>query len=294
LRKIERICSHIFEVSRSEGKRILDVGCGFGITSIYLAAFGALKVTGVDDKEEKISVFRKILSRLEPPLGNVEAVRQDGICLTYDDGTFDTVVARDVISHVRDPDAFLREVRRVLANGGLLYIEDGNNALDIIGRFQRRRMWKMAECGPVDGTVPYVVLGKKLITAEFPYLSAKTVDLLARKTAGLYGSQVTMAVLEYTREQRVPRKPTFAFRHPESGEYPESEFSPFELKKRLAIAGFSTAILRPYPFTGYPLLPEKGFLPNLLASAGVRVTRAFHPVSILVAPRFEILCRKRG
>jgi SAM-dependent methyltransferase len=230
---------------------------------------------------------------LEPPLGNVEAVCQDGICLAYDDGTFDTVVARDVISHVRDLDAFLREMHRVLANGGLLYIEDGNNALDTIGRFQRRRIWNMAEYGPVDGSVPYMILRRKLITAEFPYLGSKTVDLLAKQTAGLYGSQIATAVPEYPREWQLLGKPTFAFRHPESGEYPESEFSPFELKKKLAIAGFSPAILRPYPFTGYPVLPE-GILAKSASVCWSSRYQGFHPVSIPVAPRFETLCRKRS
>jgi predicted RNA methylase len=38
---------------------------------------GVHGVTGVDDNEEKISIFQMAFSRFEPPSGNIEAVRQD-------------------------------------------------------------------------------------------------------------------------------------------------------------------------------------------------------------------------
>ena len=49
------------------GKRVLDVGCGLGDNTVFLAARGA-DVTGVDLSEKSIAVARERVARLELPL----------------------------------------------------------------------------------------------------------------------------------------------------------------------------------------------------------------------------------
>jgi SAM-dependent methyltransferase len=50
----------------------------------------------------------------------------DGATLPFDDASFDLVIAFQVIEHVLDPDAFLREARRVLRPRGLALIVTPN------------------------------------------------------------------------------------------------------------------------------------------------------------------------
>lgn len=302
VRRYAESCRHIFDVTQAQGKRVLDAGCGFGLISMFLAAFGAQKVTGVDHNQEKISVFHKILHRFDPPLTNIEARLGDSISLRYPDESFDVVIANEVISHVRDFDAFLSEIDRVLAKGGILYISDGNNSLNIFERYQRREFWRKREYGPVkeedlrgtDKPLPWLLIRRGILQEKFPHLDSEMLGLLAKETAGLYGNQIMKAAEEYLERGQVLNRPAFKFRDPETGEYQEFEFNPLRLNRELQKAGFSAKVLRPYLYTGYPLRPNRGLFLNLVAWAGVRGIRAFHPLSLLVAPFFEIVARKKG
>jgi ubiquinone/menaquinone biosynthesis C-methylase UbiE len=301
LDRYRELCKHIFDVTQAKGKRVLDVGCGFGLTSLFLNAFGCGRVVCVDHNEEKIAVFQKILSRFDPPLLNIEARLDDAISLQCWDESYDVAVVNDVVSHVRDLDALLSEMRRVLIKGGILYILDGNNALDIFKLYHRRKFWRKIEYGPVDeadfrGTdkpIPWLFLRREMIKEKFSHLDSKIIDLLARETAGLYADQIVVAVKEYLRERRIVNKPKFKFRNPETGEYPEFVFNPFGLRKKLEKAGFSARLIKPYFSLGYPSSLRRGILYNTVAWVAIRGIRALHPLSLLIAPRFEILARKK-
>ncbi len=96
----------------SHERRILDVGCGTGTMLTYLAAFG--RTEGVDIDEEAIGYCR------ERGLQNVRL--GEAANLPFADGTFDLVTALDVIEHLEDDVAALREVGRVLRPGGYLLV----------------------------------------------------------------------------------------------------------------------------------------------------------------------------
>ena len=92
---------------------ILDAGCGTGINLDYLAEFG--RVTGVDVAEEAIEFCRR--------RGNDQVRRAD---LTHLDGwadaQFDLVTALDVVEHIDDDRAAVRELVRVTRPGGYLLV----------------------------------------------------------------------------------------------------------------------------------------------------------------------------
>jgi 2-polyprenyl-3-methyl-5-hydroxy-6-metoxy-1,4-benzoquinol methylase len=287
---------HIFDVTQSRIKRVLDIGCGFGLISIYLAASGAKMVSAIDNNREKIRVLQTILSRFNPVLSNIEAKLGDAPDLSVPDNYFDVIIANEVISHVVDADLFIREMTRVLHPGGTLYIRDSNNSLDIRGRYRRRELWGSLEQGsgdngalqPEEQPLPWCLIRRRKIRTRFPHLDTKTLDLLTRETAGLYGDYIATAVEGYLRTGHVPNKPDFKFRDPETGAVTEFEFNPYGLKKKLEKSGYSAKILRPY-YPRRPLLSGRELLNNLVIY-GVRM---FHPLSIAIAPRFEILARKK-
>jgi SAM-dependent methyltransferase len=93
-----------------DGKRILDAGCGVGAFVSRFREFSD-KVCGFD--VERPSVLRGIQE--VPDLMLAVAER-----LPYKDGTFDVILMHEVLEHVDDDLASLREMRRVLAPGGRL------------------------------------------------------------------------------------------------------------------------------------------------------------------------------
>ncbi len=92
--------------------RILNVGAGTGGTVSTLAAFGT--VDHVDISDEAIRFLQE---------HHVErVVKADGTSLPFPNDTFDVIVATDVLEHIQDDSAALREWRRVLRPGGKIII----------------------------------------------------------------------------------------------------------------------------------------------------------------------------
>ena len=109
---------------RLRGKKVLDVGCGFGGKSTFYAMKGA-DVTGVDISEDHI-YYAHILSERE--FRNPIALRflvGDVTQLPFDGNTFDIVVSSDLMEHVSAPLVMLNESLRVLKDGGFLFINFG-------------------------------------------------------------------------------------------------------------------------------------------------------------------------
>lgn len=94
---------------RRESLRILDAGCGTGINLEYLSEFG--DVTGVDFADEAIDFCRR--------RGNASVRQADLTSLTgWADGEWDLVTALDVVEHIDDDHAAVRELVRVTKPGG--------------------------------------------------------------------------------------------------------------------------------------------------------------------------------
>jgi SAM-dependent methyltransferase len=93
--------------------RILDAGCGSGRNMELLARFGA--VTGLEPAERSAATARA------RDAGDVVQGSLEGR-LPFDDGAFDLVACLDVLEHVEDDQAALRELRRVTVDGGRLLV----------------------------------------------------------------------------------------------------------------------------------------------------------------------------
>jgi ubiquinone/menaquinone biosynthesis C-methylase UbiE len=102
-------------------KRILDVACGTGRHTLWIAEQG-LKVTAVDPSSEMLAVAReKAKSKGEREEGlpsRIDWVEARAEQLPFDDGSFDIVLNALLMEHVPDIEPVLRETHRVLAPGG--------------------------------------------------------------------------------------------------------------------------------------------------------------------------------
>ncbi len=98
--------------------RIVDLGCGGGLFSLPLSENGAV-VVGVDVSLPSLRAGREEALRNKQSVGFVRADLSQSPLQT---GCADVVLMSDVIEHVDDPASAIREASRLLAHGGLLFV----------------------------------------------------------------------------------------------------------------------------------------------------------------------------
>jgi 2-polyprenyl-3-methyl-5-hydroxy-6-metoxy-1,4-benzoquinol methylase len=126
-REIQRgrlIARHVRQHIPLNGRRMLDVGCGYGGTLICFAEQGC-DVVGVEIDAERARVGKKRLA----DIGIRADYRLDDICApgTAEKlGTFDVIVVQDVLEHVMDPGLTIRTLTSLLRKDGVIYVVVGN------------------------------------------------------------------------------------------------------------------------------------------------------------------------
>jgi ubiquinone/menaquinone biosynthesis C-methylase UbiE len=110
------------------GLRALDLGCGTGRHSLWLAAAGA-EVTALDFSEGMLEI-----ARAKPGAERVRFVQHDlHTPLLFADNEFDLVVSGLILEHLRELDGFFAEARRVLRAGGRAVISAMHPAMFLRG-----------------------------------------------------------------------------------------------------------------------------------------------------------------
>ena len=108
------------------GQRLLDVGCGPGTITLDLAArVSPGEVIGVDASTAVLEIARA--AAVEAGVA-VDFRTADAMDLPFEDGAFDVVHAHQVLQHLSDPEAALREMRRVTRPGGVVAVRDADYA----------------------------------------------------------------------------------------------------------------------------------------------------------------------
>ncbi|MGD9892444.1 MAG: class I SAM-dependent methyltransferase [Dehalococcoidia bacterium] len=109
----ERRLSLIRRYAPLDGMRVLDIGCGLGA---YVANFGRFtdEAYGMDVDPPRVQEGRR------RGIGNLLLAAAES--LPFAAGTFDVIVLNEVIEHVRDDRATLREALRILRPGGSVVI----------------------------------------------------------------------------------------------------------------------------------------------------------------------------
>lgn len=108
------------------GSKLIDVGCGAGRHSFEAFRRGA-DVIAFDQDVAELNNVDAILQAMQeqgeaPASAKAEAVKGDALDLPYDDGTFDFVIASEILEHVPQDDEAIDELVRVLKPGGRLAI----------------------------------------------------------------------------------------------------------------------------------------------------------------------------
>ncbi|CAN5381648.1 class I SAM-dependent methyltransferase [soil metagenome] len=108
------------------GTSFIDVGAGAGRHSYEALRRGAV-VTAFDMDEVELKgvadMFSAMVAEGEvPPGGSAETVVGDVLDMPYADGSFDCVVASEILEHVPEDVQAISELVRILAPGGFLAI----------------------------------------------------------------------------------------------------------------------------------------------------------------------------
>lgn len=115
-----------------QGEKVLDLGCGTGIYSLWLSEQG-VNVTGIDISSE---MLKKAKSKAEDKNQIIEFIKGDIHSLPFPVNTFDLIISNIVLEFVDSPEKVISEGLRVLKPGGRM----------VIGMIGKRSEWaKMYE-----------------------------------------------------------------------------------------------------------------------------------------------------
>jgi SAM-dependent methyltransferase len=108
------------------GSTVIDVGCGAGRHSFEAFRRGA-NVVAFDQSASDLNDVDAILQAMAeqgeaPASAKAEAVKGDALDLPFDDGSFDFVIASEILEHVPADERAIDELVRVLKPGGRLVV----------------------------------------------------------------------------------------------------------------------------------------------------------------------------
>jgi len=115
----------IADLGLAEGSRGLDVGCGVGLYTLWLAeAVGRRgRVVGIEPSAERVEAARALVGHVLPA-PCLEFREGDATKIDAPDATFDWVWCGDALHHVQETGRALAEFTRVLRPGGRILVKE--------------------------------------------------------------------------------------------------------------------------------------------------------------------------
>lgn len=105
--------------------KVLDLGCGNGLTATWLSRSHGCQVVGIDLSGIRIRNAREALARQPKEVTQrLRFKRASATSLPFEDETFTHVWSQATIYHIHDKEKALSEAYRVLAKGGTFVFDD--------------------------------------------------------------------------------------------------------------------------------------------------------------------------
>ena len=126
-RRIQPPAQFIERSGIKKGMRVLDLGCGSGAFTPFVArAVGEKgKVYALDIQADMLKQLERKLAKHEnKDIRNIKVIEGNAYELPFDDGSLDLVYMVTVLQEIPDRNRALHEVKRVLKAGGILAVTE--------------------------------------------------------------------------------------------------------------------------------------------------------------------------
>ena len=137
---VMHMSSYKFARHYTEGKRVLDFGCGSGYGSASIAET-ARSVQAVDVAQDAVDYAKANFSRPNLFFTRIAPDAQ----IPFADESFDVVLSFQVFEHVKNTNFYLHEVRRVLVPGGRLILITPDRSTRLLPLQQPWDRWHLRE-----------------------------------------------------------------------------------------------------------------------------------------------------
>lgn len=172
----------------------LDVGCGGGLLAEEFAAMG-FSVTGIDPSRESLSVAGA--HALQNGL-HIDYRFGYGAALPFENESFEIVYCCDVLEHIRNWDAVIAEIARVLKPNGLFLYDTINRTLfSKVVIVKLMQEWRLTRLTPPNLHVWQMFIKPKELVESLERNGLRNLDLSGLKLA----TPVTLllALVQYRR-----------------------------------------------------------------------------------------------
>ena len=149
-----------------DNKLCLDLGCAKGTISYFLRQMGGRWVSADLD-------YANLMATRDLVRDNVVQLQPHRF--PFQDGAFDVVVALDILEHVEDDEACLREIKRTLKENGEFYLSTPSvGGIHIVNLLKRKSGLTLEEYGHVREGYKLEALIRRLEKEGFQVVSSST------------------------------------------------------------------------------------------------------------------------
>jgi ubiquinone/menaquinone biosynthesis C-methylase UbiE len=128
--RYEYVANHLQSIA-TEGKTLIDLGCGDGQWSLEVSKRYNVKLIGVDYNQLRLERYKQNVPQAEAHFGSCLEIPLENDCA-------DIVMFHQVLEHIPEPGAALREIHRILRAGGWLILSVPNEGTWLKQKVQYR------------------------------------------------------------------------------------------------------------------------------------------------------------
>jgi 2-polyprenyl-3-methyl-5-hydroxy-6-metoxy-1,4-benzoquinol methylase len=187
---VESATSHALVVDLvGRDRRVLDVGCATGAVAAVLSARGC-RVVGIEMDEGAALEAKQYLADLV--IGRIEQI---DLRSQFADERFDAIIVADVLEHLEDPDAVLRDLVSLLDPGGFVVASIPNVAHGAVRLALLQGRFQYSEVGLLDRT-HLRFFTRDTLEALFERAGLVPVDM-RRTTAGFFETEIALRAEDF-------------------------------------------------------------------------------------------------
>ncbi len=211
---IQRVVSHIPKPIHEI--KVIDFGAGNGLLGLFAAFCGFEKIVLHERDASFFQSAQKLAEVLE--ISQCLFVCGDENKFSEYDPTFeaDALISTDVIEHVYDVDAFIKNVRSKFPNCMMVHTTAANAANPFITRrlkkLQLKDEWKgshpkLGKLAFAESHASYYSIRKKIILTVSKDIDHEMLNILTIRTRGMIEEDIVHSVQNYLNDGVIPQEP---------------------------------------------------------------------------------------